>query len=123
MSSSEGVETTDSKEEDAPSIEVADEPYIPHASLEELEVVNDNDSKEDTAQDEEGDSKEQEADDSKQDDGDSKEETASAEEQLAEQGKNNYLTLAYLCILPILHCVARSRLYQNSVYEPTPAGA
>ncbi|KOB76575.1 Sarcalumenin [Operophtera brumata] len=85
VSSSEGGERIDSKEEDAPSIEVADEPYIPQASLEELEVVNDDDSKEDTAQDEDGDSKEQEADDSKQDDGDSNEETASAEEQTAEQ--------------------------------------
>lgn len=94
MSSSEGVETTDSKENDAPSIEVADEPYIPQASIEEVGVANDDDSKEDN----DGDSKEQDSDDSKQDDGDSKEDTASADEQPAEEGMNY---LIYVCNLKL----------------------
>ncbi|XP_049885447.1 sarcalumenin [Pectinophora gossypiella] len=80
-SAEDGGQTTeagDSKEDDAPSVEVADEPYVSKASVEDVEGADDDDSKEDaTVEDADGDSAEQQAD-SKQDDddkedGDSKE--------------------------------------------------
>lgn len=99
-------EVQNSKEDDTPSVEVADEPYVSQTSVEDVESGNDdNDSKDDTTVEEtDGESAEQQADDSKEDDddqangnskddedttkeeGDSKEE-ASADEQADEQGK------------------------------------
>ncbi|RVE45419.1 hypothetical protein evm_009937 [Chilo suppressalis] len=72
----------DSKEDDAPSIEVADEPYVSQASVEDLKQTDDdNDSKEDgSAEEKDNDSVEQKENDQ---DGDSKED-ASAEEVAAE---------------------------------------
>lgn len=84
------AEAEDSKEEDAPSVEVADEPYVSQASVQDVEGGDDdNDSKEDaTIEATNGDSAEQQADDSNQkDDGDSKEE-ASADEKAAEEESN-----------------------------------
>lgn len=100
------AETENSKEDDTPSVEVADEPYVSQAFVEDVESVDDdNDSKGDaTVEETDGESAEQQADDSKEDDddqadknskddedttkeeGDSKED-ASADEQAAEQGK------------------------------------
>lgn len=100
------TEVDNSKEDDSPSVEVADEPYISQASVEDVESgPNDNDSKDDATMEETDDeSAEQQADESKEDDDDqadgnskddedttkverdSKEE-ASADEQAAEQGK------------------------------------
>ncbi|XP_026735821.1 sarcalumenin [Trichoplusia ni] len=76
-SGGETAEAGESAENDANSVEIADEPYVPQASVEELEAgADDSDSKEAT----DGGSDEQQADN-----GDSKEETASADEETAEQ--------------------------------------
>ncbi|XP_026332272.1 sarcalumenin [Hyposmocoma kahamanoa] len=106
-SAEDGGDTADvdnSNEDDTPSVEVADEPYVSQASVEDVESgADDNDSKDDaTIEETDGESAEQQADDSKEDDddqadgksvdyedttkeeGDSKEE-ASADEQTAEQ--------------------------------------
>ncbi|KAL0819013.1 hypothetical protein ABMA28_008298 [Loxostege sticticalis] len=78
-------DAADSKEDNAPSVEVADEPYVPQASIENLQDgTAADDSKEDATVEEKGDSGEQQVEVSKQDDGDSKED-ASADEQAAEQ--------------------------------------
>lgn len=84
-----GVETADagdSEEDGAPSVEIADEPYIPQGSVEEIEGESDDTgSKEDLKEEDiNGDSNEQQADESK-DEGDSKEETASAEDETNEE--------------------------------------
>lgn len=84
-----GVETADagdSEEDGAPSVEIADEPYIPQGSVEEVEGESDDTgSKEDLKEEDiNGDSNEQQADESK-DEGDSKEETASAEDETNEE--------------------------------------
>lgn len=84
-----GVETADagdSEEDGAPSVEIADEPYIPQGSVEEVESESDDTgSKEDLKEEDiNGDSNEQQADESK-DEGDSKEETASAEDETNEE--------------------------------------
>lgn len=76
----------DSKEE-APSVEVADEPYVAHASIEVESGANDNESKEEADKEpaeEDADSAEAQGAE-QQEDGDSKEE-ASAEDQAAESG-------------------------------------
>lgn len=81
-------DAADSKEDNAPSVEVADEPYVPQASIENLQDgTAADDSKEDATVEEKGDSGEQQVEVSKQDDGDSKED-ASADEQAAEQGRS-----------------------------------
>lgn len=99
--SAEGGETAedDSKEEETPSIEVAEEPYVPEASLEETgEESDDNETKEDaTVEEKDGDSAEQQDEASKEVDGDSKEQ-ASAEEETAEQG--TFIYLLYDSLLP-----------------------
>ncbi|CAB3233444.1 unnamed protein product [Arctia plantaginis] len=78
------AEAEDSIEEDVPSVEIADEPYVSQASIEEVESTsNDADSKE-GIEEADGDSNEQQ-DDGGQEEGDSKEETASAEDETAEQ--------------------------------------
>ncbi|XP_063832339.1 uncharacterized protein LOC135081540 [Ostrinia nubilalis] len=82
QSAEDGGEAADSKEDDAPSVEVADEPYVAQGSVENLEAAAD--SKEDATEEKGDDSAEQQDGDSKQDDGDSKED-ASADEQAAEQ--------------------------------------
>lgn len=84
-----GVETADagdSEEDGAPSVEIADEPYIPQGSVEEVEGESDDTgSKEDLKEEDiNGDSNEQQADESK-DEGDRKEETASAEDETNEE--------------------------------------
>ncbi|KAJ8711750.1 hypothetical protein PYW08_008704 [Mythimna loreyi] len=75
-----GGEAANSAEDDAPSVEIADEPYVPQASVEDLQAGSDNtDSGEDAADNTDGDSNEQQAGDA-----DSKEE-ASADEEAADQ--------------------------------------
>ncbi|XP_063548895.1 sarcalumenin [Cydia strobilella] len=76
----------DSKE-DGPSVEVADEPYVAHASIEVEGRANDNESKEEEATVEEVDSESAEGDAQDSKEGDSKEAgVASAEEEAAESG-------------------------------------
>lgn len=77
-----GGEAADSGENDAPSVEIEDEPYVPQASVEDLQAGSDDtDSGEAAAETTDGESNEQQAGDA-----DSKE--ASAEEQAANQGGN-----------------------------------
>ncbi|KAJ8709186.1 hypothetical protein PYW07_009012 [Mythimna separata] len=74
-----GGEAASSGEDDAPSVEIADEPYVPQASVEDLQAGSDDtDSGEAAADNADGDSNEQQAGDA-----DSKE--ASAEEEAANQ--------------------------------------
>lgn len=74
-----GGEAADSGEDDAPSVEIADEPYVPQASVEDLQAGSDDtDSGEAVAETTDGDSNEQQAGDA-----DSKE--ASADEEAANQ--------------------------------------
>lgn len=93
VNSAEGVGTEDTSEDDTPSVEVADEPYVPQASVEELGAAaaaadGDGDSKEDAEGDKDEIGDEQAADETAEDndEGDSKEE-ATADEQAAETGK------------------------------------
>ena len=77
-----GGEAADSGEDDAPSVEIADEPYVPQASVEDLQAGSDDtDSGEAAAENTDGDSNEQQAGDA-----DSKE--ASAEEEADNQGEH-----------------------------------
>lgn len=78
-----GGEAADSGEDDAPSVEVADEPYVPQASVENLQAgSDDNDSGEAAEDNTDGDSNEQQAGDA-----DSKE--ASAEDDADKEGKRS----------------------------------
>lgn len=83
VNSAEGNDNTDSKEDDAPSLEVADEPYVSEASV---EVVEDSETNEDATIEEKEDNsaEEQTEENQEQSDGDSNEE-ASAEDQTAEK--------------------------------------
>lgn len=83
-SGGETAEAGDSGEDDVPSVEIADEPYIPQGSVDEVEGGSDDNSKESAADDVDGDSNEQQAAEPN-DNGDSKEETASAEDEKAKQ--------------------------------------
>ncbi|XP_063622846.1 sarcalumenin isoform X1 [Cydia splendana] len=77
------AEDSEDSKEDGPSVEVADEPYVAHASIEVEGGANDNESKEEEATVEDAESAEGDEQDSKE--GDSKEDgEASAEEQTAE---------------------------------------
>lgn len=77
-----GGEAADSGEDDAPSVEIADEPYVPQASVEDLKAGSDDtDSGEAKAETNDGDSNEQQAGDA-----DSKE--ASADEEEVNQGEH-----------------------------------
>ncbi|XP_013186332.2 sarcalumenin [Amyelois transitella] len=81
--SAEGGAEVDSKEDDVPSVEVADEPYVAENSLDDtVENVDENNTKEDdSGEDKDGESGENSKNEA---DGDSKEK-ASAEDQTAEQ--------------------------------------
>ncbi|XP_063380488.1 sarcalumenin isoform X2 [Cydia fagiglandana] len=77
------AEDSEDSKEDGPSVEVADEPYVAHASIEVEGGANDNESKEEEATVEDAESAEGDAEDSKE--GDSKEDgEASAEDKTAE---------------------------------------
>ncbi|XP_037962663.2 sarcalumenin [Plutella xylostella] len=86
-SAEDGGEAGDTSEDDAPSIEVAEEPYIPHTSVEEVESKpsEEEDQKDDATAEETDSDDDKTVEDSKadDDDGDSKEQ-ASAEEQAAD---------------------------------------
>ncbi|PZC77385.1 hypothetical protein B5X24_HaOG203433 [Helicoverpa armigera] len=76
-----GGEAADSAEDDAPSVEIADEPYVSQASVEELQAADDTDSGE-AADD--GDSKEQQAGDADSGEASAEEETTNQESEEAE---------------------------------------
>lgn len=81
-----GTENADSAEDDAPSVEIADEPYVSQASVEDLQAGSDDNDSGEAVENADGDSNEEQADDvdSKEeqaDDADSKE--TSAEDEAA----------------------------------------
>lgn len=87
-------EAGDSGEEDAPVVEVAEESYVPQASIEELEAESSKEAQnDDSTEQTEDDSKEETTDSEKGtvDDGDSNE-TANADDQ-AEAGMFNHILM------------------------------
>lgn len=85
-----GTENADSAEDDAPSVEIADEPYVSQASVEDLQAGSDDNDSGEAVENADGDSNEEQADDAhskeeQADDADSKE--TSAEDEAAGDGK------------------------------------
>uniref|UniRef100_A0A2H1WFS3 SFRICE_007482 n=1 Tax=Spodoptera frugiperda TaxID=7108 RepID=A0A2H1WFS3_SPOFR len=81
-----GTENADSAEDDAPSVEIADEPYVSQASVEDLQAGSDDNDSGEAVENADGDSNEEQADDAdskeeQADDADSKE--TSAEDEAA----------------------------------------
>nr|XP_021191092.2 sarcalumenin [Helicoverpa armigera]XP_021191094.2 sarcalumenin [Helicoverpa armigera]XP_021191095.2 sarcalumenin [Helicoverpa armigera] len=77
-----GGEAADSAEDDAPSVEIADEPYVSQASVEELQAASDDTDSGEAADD--GDSKEQQAGDADSGEASAEEETTNQESEEAE---------------------------------------
>uniref|UniRef100_A0A2A4JAL8 Dynamin-type G domain-containing protein n=1 Tax=Heliothis virescens TaxID=7102 RepID=A0A2A4JAL8_HELVI len=86
-----GGEAADSAEDDAPSVEIADEPYVSQASVEDLQAAADDTDSEEAAGDD-GDSNEQQAGDADSGEASAEEETKNQESEEAEdeaKGESN----------------------------------